>query len=241
MFVFFPLFFSLDPLTFSFAGHRLRPRSPQLRRCRRPPTRSHLRLRRPPHHVMAARAQLVSLRRRRPLRSNNTGGTVEKNPARVPWTRRQDTPDSALTMPSFLDDDVTLQLVFSDGFDTDGREFHPFFEAVGLRYWQCVYSLSTLQIRVEAHLDLFSFVFPQNEQSRVVCLASCLESPLSVITDAITFTACRYDPGKAPSFACDSSFRDIFFPFLVSLPSPQNRKLTRSPLQVTSILRADTS
>jgi hypothetical protein len=79
--------------------------------------------------------------------SNNTGGTVEKIPA-YRGLVDSDTPDSALTIPSFLDDDVTLQLVFSDEFNTDGREFYPgmdpYFEAVDLHYWQGVYSLSTL-------------------------------------------------------------------------------------------------
>ncbi|KAF5374999.1 hypothetical protein D9758_000440 [Tetrapyrgos nigripes] len=49
-----------------------------------------------------------------------------------------ETPEDAYTYPSFRDGE-TLQLVFSDEFNTDGRTFYPgddpFWEAVDLHYW----------------------------------------------------------------------------------------------------------
>ncbi len=51
-----------------------------------------------------------------------------------------ETPQSALTIPSFRDSSKTLQLVFSDEFNTPNRTFwpgdDPYFEAVDLHYWQ---------------------------------------------------------------------------------------------------------
>lgn len=49
------------------------------------------------------------------------------------------TPQSAYTKPSVDDPSVTLQLVFSDEFNVEGRSFYPgddpFWEAVDLWYW----------------------------------------------------------------------------------------------------------
>jgi beta-glucan synthesis-associated protein KRE6 len=49
-----------------------------------------------------------------------------------------DTPASAYTQPSFTDDS-TLQLVFSDEFNKEGRSFYPgddpYWEASDLHYW----------------------------------------------------------------------------------------------------------
>ncbi|KAF7341851.1 GH16 domain-containing protein [Mycena sanguinolenta] len=51
-----------------------------------------------------------------------------------------DTPKDAYTWPSYHDPSKTLQLVFSDEFETDGRTFYPgddpYWEAVDLHYWQ---------------------------------------------------------------------------------------------------------
>lgn len=51
-----------------------------------------------------------------------------------------DTPQWAYTRPSFTEDGVELQLVFSDEFEQDGRTFYPgddpYWEAVDLHYWQ---------------------------------------------------------------------------------------------------------
>ncbi|KAI0271415.1 beta-glucan synthesis-associated [Gloeopeniophorella convolvens] len=51
-----------------------------------------------------------------------------------------ETPDYALTRVSFNDPTQTLQLVWSDEFNTDGRTFYPgddpYWEAVDLHYWQ---------------------------------------------------------------------------------------------------------
>lgn len=51
-----------------------------------------------------------------------------------------DTPKEAYTIQSFHDPGSTLQLVFSDEFNTDGRTFYPgddpYWEAVDLHYWQ---------------------------------------------------------------------------------------------------------
>ncbi|KAA1471582.1 beta-glucan synthesis-associated protein [Dentipellis sp. KUC8613] len=51
-----------------------------------------------------------------------------------------ETPSHAHTRPSFHDDGVDLQLVFSDEFNTPGRTFYPgddpYWEAVDLHYWQ---------------------------------------------------------------------------------------------------------
>jgi beta-glucanase (GH16 family) len=48
-----------------------------------------------------------------------------------------DTPESALTRTGF--DGKEYQLVFSDEFNTDGRQFYadmdPYWEAVDLHYW----------------------------------------------------------------------------------------------------------
>jgi hypothetical protein len=57
----------------------------------------------------------------------------------------------------------------------------------------------------------------------VVCLAFFLGLRIMILTNAITLTARRYDPGTAPSCSSDGSFRNIFFPFLVSLPSRLNK------------------
>lgn len=50
-----------------------------------------------------------------------------------------DTPKSALTMKSLQNPSDTLQLVFSDEFNQDGRTFYPgddpYWEAVDLNYW----------------------------------------------------------------------------------------------------------
>ncbi|KAF9462095.1 beta-glucan synthesis-associated protein-domain-containing protein [Collybia nuda] len=50
-----------------------------------------------------------------------------------------DTPQSAYTKVSYTDPKKTLQLVFSDEFNTDGRSFYPgddpYWEAVDLHYW----------------------------------------------------------------------------------------------------------
>ncbi|KAF5358816.1 hypothetical protein D9758_008569 [Tetrapyrgos nigripes] len=50
-----------------------------------------------------------------------------------------DTPQEAYTLVSYTDSSDTLQLVFSDEFDKDGRTFYPgddpFWEAVDLHYW----------------------------------------------------------------------------------------------------------
>lgn len=50
----------------------------------------------------------------------------------------EDTPESAFTKKSY-DDGSTLQLVFSDEFNQDGRTFYPgddpYWEAVDLHYW----------------------------------------------------------------------------------------------------------
>ncbi|KZP27994.1 glycoside hydrolase family 16 protein [Athelia psychrophila] len=51
-----------------------------------------------------------------------------------------DTPQSAYTIPSYEDPTKTLDLVFSDEFNLDGRTFYPgddpFWEAPNLHYWQ---------------------------------------------------------------------------------------------------------
>lgn len=51
-----------------------------------------------------------------------------------------DTPPNLYTKPSYHDPSQTLQLVFSDEFNTDGRTFYPgddpYWEAVDLHYWQ---------------------------------------------------------------------------------------------------------
>jgi hypothetical protein len=51
-----------------------------------------------------------------------------------------DTPQDLWTRASFYDPSQTLQLVFSDEFNTDGRTFYPgddpYWEAVDLHYWQ---------------------------------------------------------------------------------------------------------
>ncbi|KAF8206858.1 beta-glucan synthesis-associated protein-domain-containing protein, partial [Mycena galopus ATCC 62051] len=51
-----------------------------------------------------------------------------------------DTPKDAHTIPSYHDPTQTLQLVFSDEFETEGRAFYPgddpYWEAVDLHYWQ---------------------------------------------------------------------------------------------------------
>ena len=51
-----------------------------------------------------------------------------------------DTPQNLYTKPSYHDPSQTLQLVFSDEFNTDGRTFYPgddpYWEAVDLHYWQ---------------------------------------------------------------------------------------------------------
>ena len=51
-----------------------------------------------------------------------------------------DTPQWAYSRPSFTEDGVELQLVFSDEFEQDGRTFYPgddpYWEAVDLHYWQ---------------------------------------------------------------------------------------------------------
>jgi len=51
-----------------------------------------------------------------------------------------DTPKSAYTIPSFADPTKSLQLVWSDEFEMDGRSFYPgddpYWEAVDLHYWQ---------------------------------------------------------------------------------------------------------
>ncbi|KAJ7574310.1 beta-glucan synthesis-associated [Mycena floridula] len=50
-----------------------------------------------------------------------------------------ETPDSVYNIPSYHDPKTTLQLVFSDEFNTDGRSFYPgddpYWEAVDLHYW----------------------------------------------------------------------------------------------------------
>ncbi|KAJ6456683.1 beta-glucan synthesis-associated protein [Mycena sanguinolenta] len=50
-----------------------------------------------------------------------------------------DTPKEAYTWPSYHDPSKTLQLVFSDEFETEGRTFYPgddpYWEAVDLHYW----------------------------------------------------------------------------------------------------------
>ncbi|KAF7288384.1 GH16 domain-containing protein [Mycena chlorophos] len=51
-----------------------------------------------------------------------------------------ETPQDAYTMPGFYDSSETMQLVFSDEFETEGRTFYPgddpYWEAVDLHYWQ---------------------------------------------------------------------------------------------------------
>ncbi|KAF8128084.1 glycoside hydrolase family 16 protein [Mycena galopus ATCC 62051] len=51
-----------------------------------------------------------------------------------------DTPKDAYTIASYHDPTKTLQLVFSDEFETEGRSFYPgddpYWEAVDLHYWQ---------------------------------------------------------------------------------------------------------
>jgi len=51
-----------------------------------------------------------------------------------------ETPQEAHTMPSWNDPSVTMQLVFSDEFNTNGRTFYPgddpYWEAVDLHYWE---------------------------------------------------------------------------------------------------------
>lgn len=51
-----------------------------------------------------------------------------------------DTPQEAYTIQSFSDPSVTMELVFSDEFNVDGRTFYPgddpYWEAVDLNYWQ---------------------------------------------------------------------------------------------------------
>jgi len=51
-----------------------------------------------------------------------------------------DTPQNAWSIPSFHDSSQSLQLVFSDEFETPNRTFwpgdDPYFEAVDLHYWQ---------------------------------------------------------------------------------------------------------
>ena len=51
-----------------------------------------------------------------------------------------DTPQNLYTKPSYHDPSQTLQLVFSDEFNVDGRTFYPgddpYWEAVDLHYWQ---------------------------------------------------------------------------------------------------------
>ncbi|KZV63644.1 glycoside hydrolase family 16 protein [Peniophora sp. CONT] len=51
-----------------------------------------------------------------------------------------DTPDSAKTIPSNNDTSKTLQLIWSDEFNIDGRTFYPgddpYFEALDIYYWQ---------------------------------------------------------------------------------------------------------
>jgi len=53
-----------------------------------------------------------------------------------------DTPQAALTKPSYTDPSQELQLVFSDEFNVDGRTFYPgddpYWEAVDLHYWQVI-------------------------------------------------------------------------------------------------------
>ncbi|KAJ7024068.1 glycoside hydrolase family 16 protein [Mycena alexandri] len=50
------------------------------------------------------------------------------------------TPKEAHTIPSYHDPTKSMQLVFSDEFETDGRSFYPgddpYWEAVNLHYWQ---------------------------------------------------------------------------------------------------------
>lgn len=51
----------------------------------------------------------------------------------------KDTPQDVYTKTSYIDGS-TLELVFSDEFNTDGRTFYPgddpYWEAVDLHYWQ---------------------------------------------------------------------------------------------------------
>ncbi|KAF9060644.1 beta-glucan synthesis-associated [Rhodocollybia butyracea] len=51
-----------------------------------------------------------------------------------------ETPQEAYTLPSWYDPSITLQLVFSDEFNTPGRSFYPgddpYWEAVDLHYWE---------------------------------------------------------------------------------------------------------
>ncbi|KDQ55958.1 glycoside hydrolase family 16 protein [Jaapia argillacea MUCL 33604] len=89
---------------------------------------------------------LLSFFTRHPLKSFggfNVGGTNETG--QVPampgnWgVIDLDTPKEAYTKPSYVDGS-TLQLVFSDEFNVDGRSFYPgddpYWEAVDLHYWQ---------------------------------------------------------------------------------------------------------
>lgn len=50
-----------------------------------------------------------------------------------------ETPQEAYALPSWNDPSITLQLVFSDEFNTPGRSFYPgddpYWEAVDLHYW----------------------------------------------------------------------------------------------------------
>ncbi|KZV63649.1 glycoside hydrolase family 16 protein [Peniophora sp. CONT] len=62
---------------------------------------------------------------------------------RIPGLRGMidpDTPDSAKTVTSFNDTSKTLQLIWSDEFNVDGRTFYPgddpYFEALDIYYWQ---------------------------------------------------------------------------------------------------------
>jgi beta-glucanase (GH16 family) len=71
---------------------------------------------------------------------------VNSSPCKVPsisgnWGLiDSDTPLNLHTKPSYHDPSQTLQLVFSDEFNTDGRTFYPgddpYWEAADLHYWQ---------------------------------------------------------------------------------------------------------
>ncbi|KAI0041789.1 glycoside hydrolase family 16 protein [Auriscalpium vulgare] len=90
---------------------------------------------------------IISYFKKHPLRTfggfgfggTNSTGQVPKIPGN--WGLVDlETPDSALTRPSFNDPSKTLTLVFSDEFNTAGRSFYPgddpYWEAVDLHYWE---------------------------------------------------------------------------------------------------------
>ncbi|THH13367.1 hypothetical protein EW146_g6836 [Bondarzewia mesenterica] len=89
-------------------------------------------------------ATYVLKHRQSTLGAFNAGGTNSSGQVpSIPGNRGRidaDTPIYALTRPSFTNPSVTLELIFSDEFNTDGRSFYPgddpYWEAVDLHYWQ---------------------------------------------------------------------------------------------------------